>query len=166
MRLEDLVSGWMTDHPITIAPEQPVIEAYAAMVEHGIHHIPVLKEGKLVGIVSDRDLHRSAPLGGGRTFKDAEAVFKTPVAMIMTKENLLTVGPLATLAEAAKILVEANVHSLPVVDGDRLVGLITTRDLVAALLGLARARDAERPEGVGAPPEAKRRFEPRRPKRP
>lgn len=154
MRLNDMVSGWMTDHPVTMTPDRPVIEVYALMAEHGIRHIPIVEGERLVGIVSDRDLHRLAPIRRGWRADDVGPLFCTPVSEIMTREKLLTVDPVATLAEAATLLVSAKVGSLPVLDGDRLVGLLTSYDLLRALMGLPR--EGKRP-AAGRPLSEKAR---------
>jgi CBS domain-containing protein len=139
MRLNDMVSGWMSEHPVTLAPSRPIIEAYALMAEYGIGHLPVLAEGRLVGIVSDRDLHRAARLRDARKPADVSHLFATPVAEIMTRAPFATVEPLATIREAAAKLLAFDVHSLPVVEeGDRLVGLLTSSDLLRALVGTSR----------------------------
>jgi acetoin utilization protein AcuB len=142
MRLQEMVSGWMTDRPVTIAPDRPIIEAYALMTEHEIRHIPVLEAGRLVGIVSDRDLHRATPLKNARRAGDVQQLFTTPVSEIMTREGFVTVDPQTTLGEAAKLLVHRKVSSLPVLDGERLVGIVTTHDLLRALMGMPRERPA------------------------
>ena len=139
MRLSETVGGWMTEDPVTMTPDRPVIEAYALMAEHEVRHIPVVERGRLVGIISDRDLHRASPLGKAREPGDVGHLFTTPVAEIMTRSEIRTVAPATPLGEAARQLVHAKVSSLPVLAGDRLVGIITTQDLLRALLGMSRA---------------------------
>jgi acetoin utilization protein AcuB len=145
MRLNDMVGGWMTDNPVTIAPDRPVIEAYALMAENEVRHLPVVKDGKLVGIVSDRDLHRISPLSKERPAGDVEYLFTTPVSFVMTKSGFVTAEPQTTLAEAARTLVATNIHSLPVLDGEKVVGILSTHDLLRALLGMAREKGAAPP---------------------
>lgn len=139
MRLNEMVGGWMTDNPVTLTPERPVIAVYALMAEHEIRHVPVVEDGRLVGLISDRDLHQATPLGRARKPGDIAHLFTTPVSEIMTKEGFVTVDPQTTLGEAAKRLVDANVHSLPVLDGDRLVGILTTHDILRAVMGLGKS---------------------------
>jgi acetoin utilization protein AcuB len=138
MRLKEMVSGWMAEHPVTMSPGRPVVEAYALMAEHGIRHLPVVEGERLVGIISDRDLHRRAPLGRAR--EGVQDLFRTPVSEIMTRESFVTVDPMSTLEEAASLLVRHKVHSLPVIDRDRLVGILTTHDILRALTGLPREK--------------------------
>lgn len=140
MRMTDTVTAYMTEHPITIAPVRPVVEAYAIMAEHGVRHLPVVENGRLVGMISDRDLHRGAPLRDARKPGAVDRLFATPVAEIMTLPPLVTIDPLTTLGEAARLLIETGVHSLPVLDEEqRLVGIVTTHDLLRALTGRPRA---------------------------
>lgn len=119
MRLNELVSGWMTDRPVTITPDRPVAEALATMSRHGIRHLLVVDGERLLGVVSDRDIACAARL-------------EQPVSAIMTADEIITADPLTTLAEAARTLVFAKVGALPVLDGGRLVGLVTTHDLLRA----------------------------------
>ncbi|GIW73179.1 MAG: hypothetical protein KatS3mg102_2721 [Planctomycetota bacterium] len=134
MREAQLVSGWMTEHPVTVEPDEPVVDAYALMTQHSIRHLPVVEGGRLVGILSNRDLYRASPRFGGKSHRAVAALFRTPVREVMTREGLLTVEPTTTVAEAARLLIEAKVSSLPVLEGERLVGIITSEDLLRALL--------------------------------
>jgi len=140
MRLNDMVGGWMTDNPVTIAPDRPVIQAYALMAERDIRHLPVVADGKLVGILSDRDLHRAISEGGAKAVGEIEYQFTTPVSALMTKDGIVTAEPMTTLEEAAKLLVSTKVHSLPVLEGAKLVGILTAHDLLRALLGMVREK--------------------------
>ena len=96
-----------------------------------IRHMPVVDEGSLVGIVSQRDLFRSAlvvALGFGR--KTQRAVIKTiKVKEIMT-EHVITISPDASLKEAARVMIDKKIGCLPVVNGENLIGLITETDIL------------------------------------
>ena len=142
MRWLETVSAWMTEGPVALSPGRPVIDAHALMSEHGVRHLPVVEDGRLVGLISDRDLQRLAPLRDMRKQSSLDVIFETPVSRIMTRPPLLTVGPAAPLAEAARLLIEGNVHALPVVEGERLVGIITSHDLVRALVRAPAAAPA------------------------
>ncbi len=149
MRVKDLVSGWMTERPMTIDPDAPAVEAYAIMASGGIRHLPVVSRDRLVGIVSDRDLYRFAPLadgfGGTRALR---RLYDTPVRQVMTAGPCLTVDPLATLSEAADLLVRHKISSLPVLDDGRLLGIVTSHDLLRALS--RDPREVPAPEGETA----------------
>ena len=100
-------------------------------LEH-IRHMPVVDDdGVLVGILSQRDLFRSAlarALGYGEHAQDA-LMGRLLVKDVMTNDPT-TIGPKATLTEAAQTMLEAKIGSLPVVEGERLVGILTEADFV------------------------------------
>ena len=109
-------SGMIID-PITMGPEQKVYEALAVMQKYGISGVPVTKNGKLVGILTNRDL---------RFEKRLDAVIST----LMTKENLITVPEGIALEESKEILHKHRIEKLLVVDKENnLKGLITIKDI-------------------------------------
>lgn len=117
---------------VTIGPDQPAIQAYQFMRDRRFRHLPVVAEGRLVGIVSERDL-RPVLLSPGL----AEAT----VGEIMV-ESPMTIAPDAPVEEAARLLVTRKIGCLPVVEGNELVGIVTETDLLTVfveLLGLLRA---------------------------
>ena len=137
-----LVRDAMTSRPMTIDAEAPVGTAVAVMRERRLRHLPVVDDaGRLVGIVTDRDL-RSAVLGSaiadcvpsiqGRLRSMATRLDELRIAQVMTW-GALTIGPEAPLAQAAAIMADAKVGSLPVVDHGRLVGIVTEHDVLKAL---------------------------------
>ena len=144
MRLKDMVSGWMTGRPETVRPDQPVLEAYAIMCSFGIRHVPVVKDDRLVGILSDRDLLKRGPLGGGDDGGQKLAkLFALPVGEIMTCDDLKTAAPMTTLQQAAYTMAETRTSALPVLDGEKLVGIITSHDLLRALSGMPKSDEVE-----------------------
>lgn len=143
----------MTRNPITVDPEAPVGTAVAVMRDRAIHHLPVVDEaGRLVGIVTDRDLRSAAfaPAIAGQLSVSAQRRLRglarllenVPVREVMTRD-VVTTEPGATLAEAAAAMCARRVGSLPVVEGGKLVGMLTERDLLRALGG----------EGAGLDPD-------------
>jgi acetoin utilization protein AcuB len=139
MRVRDV----MTAHPMTIDPEAPVETAVAVMRERGVRHLPVVNErGALIGIVTDRDL-RSAmfgsalvehlPLEHGRRLRALAATLNdVRVSHVMTWEAVTT-RPDAPVAQAAAIMADRRIGSLPVVEDGRLVGIVTEHDALKAL---------------------------------
>jgi CBS domain-containing protein len=109
----------MKDNILTVAPDQSIRLATQMMLWSSIRHLPVVRDGRLVGMVSDRDLLRAGHLGS--TIGNIEDVMSHPVE---------TVGPDTSLKDAAAKLVEHSIDCLPVVTGDNLLGLITTTDLL------------------------------------
>jgi IMP dehydrogenase len=109
-------SGMITD-PITVAPDQKISEAQAIMNQYGISGLPVTKNGKLVGILTNRDLR-------------FEKRHDRPVSEVMTKDNLVTVKPGVDLDTAKELLHQHRIEKLLVVDERlELKGLITVKDI-------------------------------------
>lgn len=109
-------SGMIVD-PITMDPDQKIFEALEVMKKYRISGVPVTKNGKLVGIMTNRDLR-------------FETNLDQPIANVMTKDKLVTVPPGTTLEEAKFHLHEHRIEKLLVVDGNyALKGLITIKDI-------------------------------------
>jgi IMP dehydrogenase len=127
-------SGMIVD-PITMQPEQRIHEALAVMARYHISGVPVIRDGKAVGILTNRDL---------RFVRDTSQ----PISSVMTKERLVTVPPGTTMERAKELLHEHRIEKLLVVDGQgQLRGLITIKDIEkterfpnAAKDGLGRLR--------------------------
>jgi acetoin utilization protein AcuB len=130
------VGEYMTRDPITVSEDTSMKEAMLLLRTHHIRHLPVANGKVLVGLVSDRDIRRASPsLLSGIGKNDYEQVLEdTTVGRIMTREPF-TVTETTTLAEAVAVLVEKKFGSLPVVDGDGLVGIFTEIDALKILLG-------------------------------
>ena len=109
-------SGMILD-PITIPPDAPISEALALMQRYRISGIPVTERGKLIGILTNRDLR-------------FETQFSKKVSQVMTKERLITASVGTTLEKAQKILHQYKIEKLPIVDKENnLKGLITIKDI-------------------------------------
>jgi len=106
----------------SIAPNAMVIDAIQLMDEKNVGALPVVENGTLVGIVSERDYTRKVILKG-RSSKD------TPVSDIMTAQ-LLTVNPNHSVTECMRIMTEKRVRHLPVLEGSNLVGILSIGDVV------------------------------------
>ena len=122
----------MTPTPITITVQETLQGAMELMAMKRIRHLPVVDgTGKLIGMVTDRDLRRVAPspLFGGDAEKSAGQLESTSVERIMIKSPA-TVGPAVRLQDAMKLFVEKKYGALPVVDGIKLVGIITPIDVM------------------------------------
>jgi IMP dehydrogenase len=109
-------SGMIVD-PITISPDAPISEALDLMSRYRISGVPVTRNGKIVGILTNRDLR-------------FETNVKKKVAEVMTKDRLITAAVGTTLDKAKKILHEYKIEKLPIVDEDSVLkGLITIKDI-------------------------------------
>src|SRR5215468_529461 len=136
-RVKRSESGMIVD-PITIEPEKPISAARALMSRYRISGVPVTKNGKLVGILTNRDLR-------------FENRLDLPIADVMTKENLITVPVGTTLEQAEAILHRHRVEKLLVVDDHyNLKGLITVKDIQKKLKYPSSAKDSQGRLRVGA----------------
>ena len=126
----------MTREVLTVGPETGVGEAWGLCREHGIRHLPVVEGGKVVGIVSDRDLRDISP---PRDTPDQEnALGYARVREIMTTD-VVPAHPLDTIEHAARVIHERGFNCLPVVADGELAGIITSSDLVRTLVDLIGA---------------------------
>ncbi|MDQ3386172.1 MAG: CBS and ACT domain-containing protein, partial [Actinomycetota bacterium] len=126
------VRDFMTRDVVTLGPEASAKEAWALCREHGIRHIPVVEDGRLVGLVSDRDLRDVSP---GRGDREAATLQWVGVGDMMVRD-LSTIGPLDTLENAAREIHDRKIGCLPVVDDDGLAGIITSSDMLRTLIQL------------------------------
>ena len=129
-----LVRDWMTKTLVTLSPEASVAEALALCRERRIRHIPILKEERLVGIVSDRDLRDASPALGDP--ERTRALQGIRVGEVMTQE-VITVDPQDFIENAAQEMYELKIESLPVVAEEELLGIVTSSDMLRALVTLA-----------------------------
>lgn len=120
----------MTRDVQCVLPGTSLAEAWRIMHEHGMRHLPVVLEGKLVGMLSDRDF-----LGYVDKAADGSLVFSdVPVAKVMSIEPIVAVDG-APVSELARTMISHGIDSLPVVlESGVLVGLVTTTDLMVLLL--------------------------------
>jgi acetoin utilization protein AcuB len=138
-----MLVGERMSHPvIPVHPNTPVPEALTMMRREKIRRAPVIKDGQLVGIVTDRDLlHASAsPATTLSVWELNYLLSKLVVSKVMTEE-VLTVAEDTPIEEAARIMAENKIGGLPVVRGDAVVGMITETDLFRVLLEMTGARE-------------------------
>ena len=137
-----LVKNRMTLNPYTVAPDSSVAEAYAIMQEHGFHRLPVMKQNKLVGIVTQKDLQRVSPSEATSlsVFEINYLLAKMTVADAMKKDPI-TIQDEELVETAAVLMRERHIGALPVMRGDRLVGIITDMDIFDAFIDMMGARD-------------------------
>jgi acetoin utilization protein AcuB len=123
----------MTRDVVTVPSAATVADALDTLNLHTIRHLPVLDDGRVVGILSDRDLRRAMT---GRPDE-------TTVADVLTADPV-TVGPDDRVETAARLLVEHDVGCVPVVAGGRLVGIVTASDLLRAYVEHGEAPTPDR----------------------
>jgi acetoin utilization protein AcuB len=124
------IGKYMSRDPYTIGQDQPLIVAHEVMREHNVRHLPVLAGGKLVGVLSQRDLHLI------ETLREVDPA-TTTVDEAMTGDVYVT-GPDAPLDEVAAHMAEHKYGSAVVVDRGKVVGLFTTVDALTALSTFAK----------------------------
>ena len=124
-----LVGNRMTKDPITVTPEDLLIQARLKMQKGGFRRLPVISEGQLVGIITDRDIRQHVGL-----------LDRTEVKAAMS-EKPITVTPATTVETAAQILLKEKIGGLAVIEKSRLVGMITTSDILQAFLDVMGASE-------------------------
>jgi CBS domain-containing protein len=124
------VSQLMSKKVVTALPTTTIFEAEKTMTAQGFRRLPIVSEGKVLGIITSMDIIRF--FGMGKVFAYLRSgniiqVLNTPALDIATKQ-VATIGPEADVGQAAEIMREKNIGALPVVQAQRLVGMITERD--------------------------------------
>ena len=135
------IGAWMKDPVITVKPHDSVLHARELLERHRINQLPVTVDGHLVGIVTDRDLRDAFPSvfqmirpGKKRALNtDPGAV---PVEDVMSR-TVVTLGPQALVADAARTMRRERIGAVPVVEAGRLVGILTRSDVLDALVEVA-----------------------------
>jgi acetoin utilization protein AcuB len=129
------VQDCMSLSPFTISPEDSLQTAMDLLYKHNVRELPVVEHGRLIGIVTDRDLRHISP--SYPVFRDQQEIRyylqNLKVAAAMTVDPLV-VSPETSLVEAAKLLRTYRIGSLPVVEDERLVGLISVTDLLSVFI--------------------------------
>ena len=129
MRVKDLMSR----SPITVLPDTPVLDARRLMQERRVRHLLVLEDGRLAGIVTDRDIRLNLP-SPATTLSVWELNYllaRLTVAEVMTK-SVIVVEPTRGAREAVAILLGEKIGALPVVDEGFVVGIVTETDFLRA----------------------------------
>jgi acetoin utilization protein AcuB len=144
-----LVREFMQRNPVTVAPHTPLMEAEWRMEERGFRHLPVVDvDDRLLGLVSERDLREATP-------SDAANVSRQELAYLLSRLTVqevmstpvLTARPEEPVEAAAIRMRENKIGALPVVEDDRLIGIVTTTDMLEGLVQLLKAqRTAAAPE--------------------
>ncbi len=146
-----LVQDWMTANPITIVPRTTLPDAHKLMQASKIRRLPVVDNGRLVGIVTLGDVREAQPSDANTLsiFELNYLLSKLTVDRIMTR-NPLTIAPHATIREAARLMLEHKIGGLPVMEQGRVVGIITESDIFRVLVQ----------EAAQSPHEPSFQFEP------
>ena len=136
MKRSEPVTKIMSTHLITVHHGDPISKVSKLIEEYGMHHVPVVSGEQLVGIVSHSDVLR---ISFGDAFQADVRTVDATLDHTLTLEQLMqkdvvTLTESSTIREAAAILAEGKFHSLPVLHGKKLVGMVTSTDLIRYLL--------------------------------
>ena len=127
------VGDMMSVSPVTITPSTSVHEAQALMQQRKIRHLPVLKDGYLVGMISDRDIRLAlpSPATSLTVWEIRYLLDKLTVSEVMTY-GVMTTAPDCPVTEAVGRMLGHKVGALPVVEDDQVVGILTRTDILRA----------------------------------
>lgn len=134
MKVQDI----MTTPALTVGLDMPVLEARQVMESQRIRHLPVTDGGRLMGIVTDRDirLNMPSPATSLSVWEINFLIAKLTVGSVM-RRAVITVDPQRDAAEAARIMLDHKIGALPVVDGGAVVGIVTETDMLRAFATMA-----------------------------
>jgi acetoin utilization protein AcuB len=130
----------MTGAPITVSPQTGIFEARQTMLKERIRHLLVTEDGRMIGIVTDRDIRLNLPSQATSlsVWEVNHLLARLTVGEVMTKGVIIT-GPDQEARAAARLMLEHKIGALPVLDGTHLVGILTETDILRAF---ARAPEA------------------------
>lgn len=135
MRPAELVSRIMTEAVVVIESDRPLSEALACFQQYPIHHLPVVSDGKLVGMLSSADLMKVeffAPRAAVDRAGWLDSKFR--IEQIM-QAPVVSRSPMTSVGEVAHLIIESGCHAITVVDEmERVVGIVTTTDIIRSLL--------------------------------
>lgn len=134
--------GRRMSHPVfTVQPETPIVKAHELMAHEKVHRAPVVKNGKLVGIITENDILKAYPSTATSlsVWEITSLIEKITVKDIMIKD-VSTVQESTPIEEAARVMVDNKISALPVMRGQDLVGIITETDLFCIMLEMMGAR--------------------------
>ena len=114
----------MAHKPITIHPDKTIVDALKLMKKHSIRHLPVIDGEKFVGFISEFDVREVRLLPMSYEIKIRDVMIKNPI----------TIGPDENLEDAARLIYENKIGGLPVLEDGKLVGVITSKDILAAFI--------------------------------
>lgn len=136
MNLNKSIKEIMNTNFMTIGSNEYLSKAEKMIYQSKLKHLPVIRAGKLVGIITKTDIKR---MSFAESFDEAEAeidenIFKMlKVAQVMTTKPY-TMSSTATIKEVAEVLAEKEFRTIPIVDGENLVGMISTKDIIKFFL--------------------------------
>lgn len=137
-----IVKDYMTKHPVMVGPTMSIVEVQGIMAETKVRHLPVAEEGKrLVGLITQESLRvPTTKLTSLNVWEITRFLSDLAVKDVMIKgKDVVTIGPDATIEEAARVMVEHKIGCLPVMDEEIIVGIITDTDMMLHLMEMLAA---------------------------
>ncbi|PKO08555.1 MAG: hypothetical protein CVU40_14735 [Chloroflexi bacterium HGW-Chloroflexi-2] len=133
-----LVKDWMTQNPISVGSNVTMPDAYWKMINNKIRRLLVIDDGILTGIVTIDDLQQKIPWTAFalNAVHASDILSKFPVRLVMT-QKLITTTPETSLFDAANSMISNEISTLPVLQDDQVVGIITESDIFRAFVELA-----------------------------
>ena len=128
-----LVRDVMTEDVRTVGPDEDARVAYQKFIELGAHHVPVVEDGVAIGIISSSDFRGMIHHHGAST--SADVVFGGRQVRSVMTPNPVSLPPDASIETAASTMLDKEFHALLVVEDDKLLGIITSHDLLSFLAG-------------------------------
>ncbi len=142
MRVEEL----MTSKVFTVTPHDLIDRVFFLIHYEKVRHLPVVEKGKVVGIVSDRDMYKA--LGPKSNSKAIEGAVHSPELHVVPKKvmnimrrGVITISPEDHASDAAAIMADHKIGALPVVQDDKLVGILSATDILRVFSKLEHARE-------------------------
>ena|SRR5215472_680891 len=126
---------WMTRRVRTLAPSDSIERAHDLLKHYRINQLPVVARGKLLGILTDRDIRSSLGLRG----RGAATVAERRVQSVMSRPAI-ALGCHSTLLNAAEVMRHSRIGAVPILRGEKLAGIVTRSDILDAFVGLANGR--------------------------
>ncbi|HBN75446.1 MAG TPA: CBS domain-containing protein [Planctomycetaceae bacterium] len=136
MKKNESVTKIMTSNPVCVSVNGPVSDARKMLEKEGVHHLPIVEGDQLVGILTSNDFLRvSFGEFGNQDSRNLDAILDHTYKLSeLMNANPVTVDAQKTVRDAATILAGSNFHALPVVDDSKLIGIVTSSDLINYLL--------------------------------
>lgn len=135
----------MTSDVTTVQETEMLLDAAMIFARSSLRHLPVLRDSILVGVITERDVKRFAPgvLSGVSSGKYNEIMESTPLSRVMTRDPM-TLKPGQDVADAAEIFSTKRFGCLPVVDDGKLVGIVTTTDMLKLMARIMKDKRADK----------------------
>jgi acetoin utilization protein AcuB len=149
------IDKWMSRPPESVKPLDSIRHAREIMETRRINQLPVIVRKQIVGIVTDRDLRDAFPsvFADGKVVKGAPDPAKITVEQVMTS-NVVTLAPDDNIENAARLMLQERFGSIPIIDGEQLVGVLTRSDILRAFVALCESMKPTVLPPAKTPPES------------